>query len=366
MQTKTICCRMVLTVEAREALEETSRCFADACNYVSEQTLINKTSSSLKLHELCYKIIRARFRLSANLAVRSIRRVAAAMTRLRGKRKAPKLFRPKSIDYDARLFYFKDDQVSLRTLQKRFRIPVILGEYQRKALQGKNPTAATVIKKPDGWYIHMVIECEEAVCTGKNQIGIDLGLTNIATTSTNLKIEGQSRQAFKKERAKVRASLQSKGTKGAKSVLKKISGKEKRRIKHENHVLSKKLVEEAKRHDCGIIRMEQLKEIRCRTKTWNKHLNRMIAGWSFYQLQQFVKYKAAICGIAVEFVSPKYTSQTCHKCYQLGSRKGERFYCSTCGESYADINAACVISLGGAVCKPARISNSTLAESSRL
>jgi len=74
----------------------------------------------------------------------------------------------------------------------------------------------------------------------------------------------------------------------------------------------------------------------------------MIAGWSFYQLQQFVKYKAAICGISVKFVSPQYTSQTCHQCYQLGSRKGEWFYCSTCGESHADINAACVISLGGA------------------
>jgi len=74
----------------------------------------------------------------------------------------------------------------------------------------------------------------------------------------------------------------------------------------------------------------------------------MIAGWSFYQLQQFVKDKAAICGISVKFVSPQYTSQTCHQCYQLGSRKGEWFYCSTCGESHADINAACVISLGGA------------------
>lgn len=366
MQTRTICCKMLPTIEAEEALKETSHLFADACNYVSQQALVNKTSSALKLHALCYKIIREQFQLSANLAVRSIRRVSSARTRLKGKRKAPKLFKPKSIDYDARLFYLKDGIVSLRTLQKRFRIPIVLGEYQRKALQGKTPTSATVIKKPDGWYIHMVIECEEAVCTGKNKIGIDLGLTNIATTSTNLKIEGQSRQAFKKEKAKVRASLQSKGTKGAKKVLKKISGKEKRRIRHENHVLSKQLVEEAKRHDCGTIRMEQLKEIRCRTKTWNKHLNRMIAGWSFYQLQQFVKYKAAVCGIAVEFVNPKYTSQTCHKCYQLGSRKGERFYCSTCGESHADINAACVISLGGAVCKPARISNSMLAESFRL
>ena len=82
----------------------------------------------------------------------------------------------------------------------------------------------------------------------------------------------------------------------------------------------------------------------------------MVAGWSFYQLQQFVIYKAAVIGIAVEFVDPAYTSQTCHSCLELGSREGERFSCTTCGESHADINAACVISLGGAACKPARIS----------
>lgn len=358
MQTRTICCKLITTPEIEDALKETSHQFAAACNYISQEALINKTESPLKLHALCYKAIREKFQLSANLAVRSIRRVASAMTKLKGRRKAPKLFKPKSIDYDARLFYLKEGIVSLRTLKKRFRMPIVFGEYQKKALHGKNPTSATVIRKPDGWYIHMVIECREAVCISKKALGIDLGITNIASTSTDLRIDGKPRQAFKKERAKVRASLQSKGTKGAKKTLKKISGKEKRRIRHENHVLSKKLVEEAKRHDCGVIRMEQLKEIRCRTKTWNKHLNRMIAGWSFYQLQQFVKYKAAICGIDVQFVSPQYTSQTCHQCYQLGSRKGERFYCTTCGESHADVNAARVISLGGAACKPARISNS--------
>ena len=103
--------------------------------------------------------------------------------------------------------------------------------------------------------------------------------------------------------------------------------------------------------------MEQLKGIRNKTKTWNKHLNRMVAGWSFYQLQQFLSYKAAAQGISVELINPAYTSQTCHHCLQLGSRQGERFTCLTCGEQHADVNASHVIALGGAACKPARISN---------
>ncbi len=83
---------------------------------------------------------------------------------------------------------------------------------------------------------------------------------------------------------------------------------------------------------------------------------RTISGWSFYQLQQFVIYKAAAFGIAIEFVNPTFTSQTCHHCLNLGSRKGERFTCLTCGDQHADVNASHVIALGGSACKPARIS----------
>ena len=82
---------------------------------------------------------------------------------------------------------------------------------------------------------------------------------------------------------------------------------------------------------------------------WDKHRNRMVAGWSFYQLQQFVKYKAATYGMTIELINPAYTSQTCHRCLKLGSRQGELFSCKTCGEKHADVNASRVIALGGAL-----------------
>jgi putative transposase len=359
MQTRTICCKLLTTPPIYETLSETSHLFADACNFVLKTASEEKTHNAIKLHHLCYVEVRSLFNLSANLAIRAIRRVVAMMTRLKGKRKAPKLFKPKSIDYDARIFSYReiDESVSLTTTRGRIRIPMVLGEHQRKALKRQNPTSATVINKSGIWYIHIVVEIVSLDCPGDGVMGIDLGVNNIASTSTGVKVEGKSRQKFKEKRANVRASLQSNGNNGARKVLKKISRREKRRIKHENHVLSKQLVEEAKRHNCGLIRMEQLKDIRNRTKTWNKHLNRMVAGWSFYQLQNFVEYKAAACGISVELINPAYTSQTCHQCLGLGSRKGELFKCTTCGESHADINAACVISLGGAACNPARISS---------
>lgn len=359
MIARTICCKLLTTPEDNTALQETSEQFAEACNQVLKVAIAEKTANAINLHKLTYGQIRGSCALSANLVVRAIRRVAGAMTKLKGKRKCPRLFTPKSINYDARIFSFWGDRemISLTTVKGRIRIPLALGDHQRKALAGQNPTSATVINKAGVWYIHIVVETKCEPSKSNQAMGIDLGITNIATTSTGYRILGSCRQKFKRHRSSVRASLQSKNTRGTKKVLKKISGSERRRIRHENHVLAKQLIEEAKRHNCGIIRMEQLKEIRDRTKTWNKHLNRMVAGWSFYQLQQFVTYKAAIASIVVETVNPAYTSQTCHQCLKLGSRSRERFCCTACGDCHADINAACVISLGGAACKPARISS---------
>ena len=359
METRTICCKLIAIFQPFEVLQDTSCHYADACNYVLQRALEAKTSGSVQLHQLCYYKIRELFGLSANLAVRAIRRVSASMTRCKGKRKLPRKFKALSIDYDARTFSFfeKEEMVSLTTSKGRCRFALLLGEHQRKALQGKNPTSAIVIRKGKMWYIHMVVEVASTPCQGDGVMGVDLGIQNIVVTSIGLLIEGKTRQEFKQKRAKIRASLQSKAKGSVKKVLKKLSGYESRKIRHENHVLSKLLVDEAKRHNCGTIRMEQLKEIRSKTKTWNKHRNRMIAGWSFYQLQTFVKYKSAAVGITVELVNPAYTSQTCHHCLKLGFRVGERFTCLTCGEQHADLNASHVIALGGAVCKPARISS---------
>ena len=356
---RTICCKLKASFEIEQALLKTSRRFAEGCNFVLQAALEEKITAALALHKLYYTQVRALFNLSANLAIRAIRRVAATFTKLKGKRKKPKEFKPKSIDYDARIFSYHNEIVSLTTVHGRLRSPLLLGAHQRKALASQTPTSATVIQKGKTWYIHIIIEKAEVPCSGKEVMGIDLGLTNIATTSTGLRIEGASRQTFKAIRAQVRASLQSKGTTGAKKLLKKLSGYESRRVKHENHVLSNHIVKEAQRHNCGTIRMEQLKNIRSNTKTWNKHLNRKVAGWSFYQLQQFVTYKAAAFGIAIQLVNPAYTSQTCHLCLKKGSRQGELFSCLTCGDQHADVNASHVIALGRAVCRPARISSAS-------
>ena len=91
----------------------------------------------------------------------------------------------------------------------------------------------------------------------------------------------------------------------------------------------------------GVIVMEKLSGIRNKVKS-TKKADRNIHSWSFYQLQQFIRYKANLAGIKVEYIDAKYTSQTCSKCAQIkkSNRRGS-FYTCDCGNNiHSDLNAA--------------------------
>lgn len=84
---------------------------------------------------------------------------------------------------------------------------------------------------------------------------------------------------------------------------------------------------DAERHDCGIVRMERLKNVHSKTKSQNKRKNRPVANWSYDPLQEFVNYKSVEKGISFELIHPFLTSQTHHLCSRSGSRKQECFKC---------------------------------------
>jgi IS605 OrfB family transposase len=356
MSKRTIVCKLAPTATMATALANTCETFAKACDYTLGLATEAQTSNNIKIHHLAYTSLRMQFGLSANLTVRAIRRVAASLTAAKRRGKKPQQFKSTSVDYDARIFDYRerDETVSLTTVIGRIHVPLILGNFQRTALKGKKPTAATLCRKGRDWTINIVIEESDATTPpGAGKLGIDLGIRNTATTSNGTLYSGQIRQQYKEIRQKIRASLQSKGTQGARNVLKRLSGRERRMIRYENHVLSRRIVEEAVNAHCGVLRMEELTGIRRRTKTWNKHLNRMIAGWSFGELQQFVEYKARKVGIAVEYVNPAYTSQTCPRCGSRGVRAQDAFYCTACEfPGHADLVAARNIAGGGVVNRP--------------
>lgn len=334
--------------EQSEAIDATMRAFADACNFVADMGRKEQVSRQFALHKLCYKAIRDRFGLSANLAVRAIARVAPRLAKPKTRHS---VFQPTSVDYDCRIFAFRerDWMVSLTLLGGRYRFLLDIGDYQREALRGKTPTAAVLCKKGSVYYINICIdEPTPEPTTPTGCIGVDLGLRDIATASTGKSFSGTKITAKRLKRAKVVRSLQSKAAKGKRStrrncrrVLRRLKGRVARFQRCLNHAISKEIVRDAREANASIA-LEDLTGIRERT---NRKLSRKRRGlhnsWAFYQLRQFLVYKAALAGVALTLVDPKYTSQTCSCCGERGERSGKRFACTSCGHvADADVNAA--------------------------
>src|SRR5262249_48203938 len=141
-------------------------------------------------------------------------------------------------------------------------------------------------------------------------------------------------------------SLQRKGTKKATRLLKRLSGRETRHMRAINHTISKQLVETAQTTSRQLA-LEDLTGIRQRTKVRKPHRS-CHHSWSFYQLRQFVAYKAQSAGVPLVLVDPAYTSKTCHVCGHRGHRSGLKFVCPTCGVFDADFNGAKNIAARGA------------------
>src|SRR5262249_5737746 len=133
-------------------------------------------------------------------------------------------------------------------------------------------------------------------------------------------------------------------------MVKRSKGKESRWAANENHRVSRAIVDLVARVG-GVLHVERLTGIRERCKGTAK-VNRMIAGWPFAQLLEFLKYKAAAMGVRVVEEDPRHTSQRCSRCghTERGNRsKQASFACQACGyRSHADLNAARNLAAKGA------------------
>jgi len=355
-QVLTIRCKLKPSDEQAEAIKETLKVFADACTWIN-LNVDPKIKSGVRMHYLVYQETRDRFGLSANLTQQAFKRVAANR-KTAGKNRIES-FNPTSISYDQRIFQFReaDNQVSLTLLHGRERIPLDIGDYQRDRLKGQKPTSATLVKQNSGYYIDMHVKSEapDPIKTDK-VIGVDFGITDLAVTSEGDKHSGSEIKKVRDHFAQLRTDLQKKASKGTRStrrrcreLLKLLSGKEQRFQKWVNHRISKRIVQRAIETESAIA-LEDLSGIRQTSKRKIKSLHT----WAFYQLKEFVSYKALAVGIPLILVEPAYTSQMCHQCHYIGDRKGKTFFCPSCGwGGDADFNGAQNIAdLGAVVSQP--------------
>ncbi len=245
-----------------------------------------------------------------------------------------------SVHFDKRTYTLKDEEITLYTLGGRIRVPLLLGDHQRRILASGQPREAELVRRRGTWFFNLVVEIDDAVPPASGPVmGVDVGENNLAATSTGKVFGGGDLRHRRDKHLAHRRRLQSNGSQSARQKLRQVSGKEMRRVRQINHETSKAIVAEAMNTGTGKIALEDLTHIRSRIKAGRRMRGRLHR-WAFRQLQDFVAYKAAAAGIEIEFVDPAYTSQTCSRCGRLGRRARHRFVCEHCGlRAHADCNA---------------------------
>ncbi|MFI6454176.1 RNA-guided endonuclease TnpB family protein [Streptosporangium amethystogenes] len=318
--------------EQGRALLVTMRACNAAATRAAEVAFAHRTANKIALQRLVYAGLRHEFGLSAQMAVRSIAKACEAYKR---DKNIKPVFRPLgAVAYDQRILTWKGrDAVSLLTVSGRVVVPVL---YRGRWLNSEGVILrgqADLVCRDGVFFLAVVVEVPEAAREEpQGWLGVDLGIVNLATDSTGESYSGRGVRAVRRRNARLRARLQSKGTKSAKRLLKRRRRKESRFARNVNHVIAKKLVGKAKDTRSGIA-LEDLTGIRERV-TVRKAQRADLHSWGFHQLRTFVTYKAALAGVVVRLVDPRNTSRTCPGCGHIDRRNRptrDDFRCVSCG-----------------------------------
>ncbi|MFE3459653.1 RNA-guided endonuclease InsQ/TnpB family protein [Nocardiopsis aegyptia] len=357
--------KLLPSPEQAQALQATLDACNRAANAASQVAFDTGTTHKYALQQRVYTALKAEFGLSAQPAVRVIGKVADAYTtrtaHLRngllgreGSRRrikaesAPIRFRLDAAQpFDARCLSWQLDArtVSIWTTHGRMKNLAFTGSPEQLKTLAEHQRGETDLLRLDGiWYLSATCEVPEKPLNTEpvGFVGVDLGIVEIATTSTGQRHAGRALNRYRKRQNRLRAKLQRKNTKSAKRVLKRLRRREARRAKDVNHRISKSIVERAERTGHGIA-LEDLKGIRGRVRQAKKN-RATLHSWSFAQLRDFITYKARRAGVPVVVVDPAYTSQTCSECdHTSRTNRPSRavFACRSCGVVlHADINAS--------------------------
>jgi len=342
---RTVSIKLDTTPAQSEALRALQTAYADACNRLVPAVVENRCWNRVALHKLSYYDIRANSPLGSQMVCNAIFSVCkaykaqAALKRIR--ETVPAIcFDRASVHYDKRTYSIKGEVLSLYTLSGRIKVAMRFGDFQRSRLASGLPKEAELVSRNGAWFFNLVLQTETpAVRPAGPVLGVDVGENNLAATSTDKLFGGGDLRDRRDRFLALRKRLQSNGSASSKQLLRKISGKEARRVKLENHRVSKAIVAEAQRIGASAIALEDLTNIRQNIKG-GRRIKTRLHRWAFRQLQTFIAYKAQEFGIDVLFVDPAYSSQTCSFCGETGLRQRHLFSCSCGFRAHADCNAS--------------------------
>jgi putative transposase len=262
-------------------------------------------------------------------------------------------FRGSVVVYDARTVTFNDDHCTLSTTGDRARAEYVFPDDTTGTPFGTywedddwERSSATLHKRDGTYYLHVSFqkepEADVSAVENGTVLGVDLNVNgHLAVTSTGAFYGNADFLNHKRdEYERIRGNLQETGTQSAHRTMQSLGNRFSNWSEDYLHRVALAVVQEARRHDCDAIAVENLKQIRDRISDEKKFQQ-----WAFNQLQDYIAYKAEEYGILVDDVEPQYTSQRCShsECgfTHEDNRDGDEFECRKCGRTWhADYNAA--------------------------
>jgi transposase len=279
--------KLLPTPEQASALEATLHACNEAANRLSAQAYDHQVTSRARLQAMAYGELKGRG-LSAQPALHVLRKVADAYTTLKANLKAGNLGKPGSKrhtkatgkpitfrkdaaqPYDDRCLSWQTAErtVSIWTTTGRMKNLAFTGQGDQLAVLAAHRKGESDLLRRDGqWYLIATCDIPEAMANAHPAgfLGVDLGIVNIASTSTGTRHCGRRMNRHREADRKLRSRLQKKNTKSARRRARKHAGKEARRARDINHKISKSIVAEAERTARGIA-LEDLTGIRERAR----------------------------------------------------------------------------------------------------
>lgn len=304
--------------------------YKEAVNWLSSIVFKRKKiNTPTQLSKEFYSTIREKFKLTSQLTCSLFRHVVST-------------YRSMKVNKQWNLAIYKKSSIPLcwkRDFNLRKKGLSIWGElvsFQSKRLpEGKWSDSKLKFIK-NNWYLCLTIEIDIPEQKEKGGIiGVDRGQNNVfcavdPKTNKTLYYKGNELNHRRHCIRQTRAKIASVGTRSAKRLLKRLSGREKAVTQEIMHIASKRLVNFAESVNARAIVMEDLTGIR-NTKSNQKQIARNNR-WPYALFEFLVNYKSKAVGIGLDHVSARYTSQSCPKCgfTDKNNRKGLQFKCIEC------------------------------------
>ncbi|MHA1917789.1 MAG: RNA-guided endonuclease InsQ/TnpB family protein [Candidatus Ranarchaeia archaeon] len=236
---------------------------------------------------------------------------------------------------------------TIKVIGRKIRLPILgrirIKEKRETYFQGRI-LSATISKRADRWFVSIKVEEEVIIPTNEGEaVGVDLGIKNLAVTSTGNVYQNPKVLTTRLRKLKRLSRNFSRKEKGSKNMEKARLRLARFHLKVSNirrDCLHKLTTTLAKNHSQVVV-----EDLNVSGMMKNKKLARAISDVGFYEFRRQLEYKTKCYGSEL-VVAPRFypSSKRCSKC---GLVKGElslserTFVCEVCGLVLdRDLNAA--------------------------